>query len=87
VFVKVPVEQKPFFVDFDSPIFVEILSKMVRRTIDNSPSDALVSMSEMLPGLDQCWLPDADGNVYTCELRMVAVDAAPSRQHARKEEL
>jgi hypothetical protein len=87
VFVKVPVEQKPFFVDFDSPVFVEILSKMVRRTIDNSPSDALITMSEMLPGLDQCWLPDAEGNVYTCELRMVAVDAAPSRQHARKEEL
>jgi len=86
VFVKVPVEQKPFFVDFDSPVFVEILSKMVRRTIDNSPSDALISMSEMLPGLDQCWLPDAEGNVYTCELRMVAVDAAPSRQQARKEE-
>ncbi|HZN01075.1 MAG TPA: lantibiotic dehydratase [Pyrinomonadaceae bacterium] len=87
VFVKVPVELKPFFVDFDSPVFVEILSKMVRRTIDNSPSDALITMSEMLPGLDQCWLPDAEGNVYTCELRMVAVDAAPSRQHARKEEL
>ena len=79
VFVKVPVEQKPFFVDFDSPVFVEILSKMVRRTIDNSPSDALISMSEMLPGLNQCWLPDAEGNVYTCELRMVAVDAAPSK--------
>jgi lantibiotic biosynthesis dehydratase-like protein len=87
VFVKVPVELKPFFVDFDSPVFVEILSKMVRRTIDNSPSDALITMSEMLPGLDQCWLPDAEGNVYTCELRMVAVDAAPSRQHAGKEEL
>jgi hypothetical protein len=87
VFVKVPVEQKPFFVDFDSLVFVEILSKMVRRTIDNSPSDAFITISEMLPGLDQCWLPDAEGNVYTCELRMVAVDAAPSRQHARKEEL
>ena len=86
VFVKVPVEQKPFFVDFDSPVFVEILAKMVRRTIDNSPSDALISMTEMLPGLDQCWLPDAEGNVYTCELRMVAVDAAPSKGHARKEE-
>lgn len=78
VFVKVPVEQKPFFVDFDSPIFVEILAKMVRRTVDKSPSDSLISITEMLPGLNHCWLPDAEGNVYTCELRMVAVDAMPS---------
>jgi len=76
VFVKVPVELKPFFVDFESPIFVEILAKMVRRTIDNSPSDCLISVTEMLPRLDQCWLPDAAGNLYTCELRMVALDGA-----------
>jgi lantibiotic biosynthesis dehydratase-like protein len=74
VFLKVPVELKPFFVDFDSPNFVEILAKMVRRTIDNSPADCLISVTEMLPRPDQSWLPDADGNSYSCELRMVAVD-------------
>jgi hypothetical protein len=74
VFFKVPVELKPFFIDFDSPIFIEILAKMVRRTIDNSPSDCLISVTEMLPRPDQCWLPDAEGNAYSCELRMVAVD-------------
>lgn len=74
VFVKVPVEQKPFFVDFNSPVFVEILAKMVRRTSDSSQSDSLVSFSEMLPTLNQTWLPDAEGNSYTCELRMVALD-------------
>jgi hypothetical protein len=82
VFVRVPVELKPFFVDFDSPVFVEILAKMVRRTIDNSPSDSLISITEMLPGLNQCWLRDAEGNGYTCELRMVAVDAIPSGRDA-----
>jgi len=76
VFVKVPVELKPFFVDFDSPMFVEIFAKMIRRTIDNSPSDCLISVTEMLPRPDQSWLPDAEGNFYACELRMVAVDGA-----------
>jgi len=28
----------------------------------------------MLPAPDQTWLPDAEGNRYTSELRMVAVD-------------
>jgi hypothetical protein len=82
VFVKVPVEQKPCLVDFDSPVFVEILAKMVRRTIEISPADSLISITEMLPGLNQCWLPDAEGNVYTCELRMVAVDSMPSERGA-----
>jgi hypothetical protein len=30
----------------------------------------------MLPGPDECWLADADGNHYVSELRMVAVDRA-----------
>jgi len=28
----------------------------------------------MLPGPDDCWLADQDGQRYTSELRMVAVD-------------
>jgi hypothetical protein len=28
----------------------------------------------MFPGYDRLWLPDAQGNLYTCELRMVALD-------------
>ena len=81
VFVKVPVELKPFFVDFDSPIFVEVFAKMIRRTIDNSPSDCLISITEMLPGLQHAWLPDAAGNLYTCELRMVALDSKSSARN------
>lgn len=80
-FVKVPVELKPFFVDFDSPVFVEILAKMVRRTLDASPSDGLISVTEMLPGLNHCWLPDAEGNFYTCELRMIALDSTSPASH------
>jgi len=32
--------------------------------------------TEMLPDVEQSWLPDAEGRRYTCELRMVALDQA-----------
>jgi hypothetical protein len=73
-FTKVPVEGKPVYVDFDSPIFVDIFSKLVRRTSKEGPPGASVTISEMLPRHESAWLPDSDGNRYTSELRIVAVD-------------
>lgn len=75
VFVKSPVEWKPFYVDFDSPILVELLARTVRRTIeDEHKYDPFLTFNEMLPNLEQLWLPDAEGNLYTSELRIVTVD-------------
>jgi hypothetical protein len=37
---------------------------------------ASITVSEMIPGLEQVWLPDASGGRYTSELRIVAVDMA-----------
>jgi hypothetical protein len=74
VFVKVPTETKPFYLDFDSPVYVDILSKVVRQMEGRPRSEAMITVSEMLPASDQTWLPDAEGNRYTSELRMVAVD-------------
>jgi hypothetical protein len=34
-------------------------------------------ITEMLPEIDDSWLPDREGNVYTCELRLTALDLAP----------
>ena len=31
VFVKAPVEIKPLYLDLDSPIYMEILAKLIRR--------------------------------------------------------
>lgn len=73
LFVKTPGEGKPFYVDLESPVLVEGLAKAIRRT-EVVMEEARVLFSEMLPGHDQLWLPDARGNRYTCELRMVAVD-------------
>lgn len=74
VFVKVPVETKPFYTDFDSPVYVNMLARMVRRQALDGVEGATITVSEMVPGLEQVWLPDAVGQYYTSELRMVALD-------------
>ncbi len=77
VFVKVPGETKPFFVDFTSPHYVAILAKAVRRLRAAGPgqaAEAIVQISEMLPSMDDLWLSDREGNRYTSECRVVAVD-------------
>jgi hypothetical protein len=74
VFVKTPVEVKPFYVDFDSPIYVETFAKMIRRSAEDGSGDARISVSEMLPHPQQIWLPDAEGHRYTSEIRTVVVD-------------
>lgn len=73
VFVKTAGEGKPFFVDLDSPILVEIFAKAVRKALPLDPQSG-VTVSEMIPGPGEVWLPDAAGNGYTSELRVVALD-------------
>ena len=72
-FAKASSEVKPVFVDFDSPIYVNIFSKIVRRA--RGTKEAKIVVSEMLPSPDQVWLPDAAGRHYTSEFRVVAVDS------------
>jgi hypothetical protein len=79
VFVKVTGEVKPFFVDFDSVISVNILAKSLRRLQERPPgsADIFVQFSEMLPSTESLWLTDSAGGRYTSELRIVAVDQRP----------
>jgi hypothetical protein len=67
VFYKIPEETKPCYLDLDSPDFIELFVHLARKA-------STISISEMLPSVDEVWLPDADGKHYTCELRIVAVD-------------
>ncbi|MEU7908334.1 lantibiotic dehydratase [Actinoplanes sp. NPDC049118] len=76
VFVVSPTEPRPFYVDFDSPVYVGILAKAARRLARTDPA-GLLTISEMLPTPEQTWLTDDQGDRYTSELRFVAVD-----QHA-----
>jgi len=73
VFVTSPIESRPFYVDFDSPIYVNIFAKAARRLALKDPQGKL-RITEMLPGPDQVWLTDDQGQSYTSELRLIAVD-------------
>ncbi|HBL31121.1 MAG TPA: hypothetical protein DD490_30205 [Acidobacteria bacterium] len=73
LFVKVPREEKPFYLDLESPLLVEGFTKAIRN-IPAEVEAAEIHLSEMLPDHGQTWLPDAAGNRYTCELRTVVVD-------------
>jgi hypothetical protein len=74
VFVKSPVEVKPFYVDFDSPIYVDIFAKVVRRTKESEHAESLITISEMHPVHEQSWLPDAEDQRFTSEFRIIALD-------------
>ncbi len=74
VFVVSPTEPRPFFVDFDSPVYVNILAKSARRLHRQGDPEARLVITEMLPTPEQTWLLDDQGERYTAELRFVAVD-------------
>jgi len=82
VFVKTPTERKPFFVDFDTPVYVELLCRHLRRTDEERGPETQIKLSEMLPTPDRLWLEDAQGRRYTSEMRLMVVDrrsmASPS---------
>jgi len=70
-FLRFTHERKPVYLDFDSPLCVDFMAHIARR----GDPQAHVSFVEMLPTPRQCWLPDAQGNRYASEFRMVAVDS------------
>ena len=74
LFTKSPLERKPMYLDTASPTLSRILCRQARHARE-TPGTRM-EFTEMLPGPDECWLADADGNHYVSELRMVAVDRA-----------
>ena len=71
-YYKVPVEDKPTFVDFSSLVYVNMLAKAIRRSAE--VENGSVTITEMLPELSELWLVDAAGHRYTAEFRVLAVD-------------
>ena len=74
VFLRFTGERKPIYADLTSLASVDLISRSLRRSRRNAGADAEVTVVEMLPTPDQTWLTDAQGQRYTAELRMVAVD-------------
>jgi hypothetical protein len=76
VFVKAVHETKPFYVDFDSPVFTKAFAHAVRAAPAPAPgARPAFTVSEMLPTAEHTWLTDHQGNRYTSEFRIVAVDS------------
>jgi len=75
VFVKSNAAERPVYVDLTSPIYVNVLAKMVRQTNANERlPDKTITVVEMLPAHDDLWLTDHEGNRYTSEFRFTWVD-------------
>ncbi|WP_437837369.1 lantibiotic dehydratase [Sorangium sp. So ce1153] len=72
-FIRTPAERKPCYVDFDSPVLVELMAKLVRQSVEAGAAGP-IRLSEMLPSFDELWLVDREGKAYTSELRCVVYD-------------
>ncbi|HEU5277906.1 MAG TPA: lantibiotic dehydratase [Gaiellaceae bacterium] len=81
VFVRMPDERKPTYLDVESPVLARIFCRQIRRRAESA--EQLVAVSEMLPRPEDCWL-ELEGERYTSELRIAAVDLT-RRGHARIE--
>jgi lantibiotic biosynthesis dehydratase-like protein len=75
VFAHTAAEPKPFYVDLESPISVDLL----RRALSGAPggTDVVLFVTEMLPGPDQLWVRDERGG-YATEF-LVQLEGGSSR--------
>jgi len=76
-FYRVPAERKPCYLDLDSPVYCEIFARYARRAGRAGATQGPVSLTEMLPRMDQAWLADGAGERYACELRVAALRGDP----------
>lgn len=74
VFAKVGTEVKPVYVDFTGPRYVSSFATLLRAARATSGDGVPVAFTELLPDLDESWLPDAQGRRYSCELRLQLCD-------------
>jgi hypothetical protein len=69
-------DAKPVFMDFRNPLLAEVFSKLATRF-------RKLSIAEMLPRIEDCWLQAPDGNHYSCEFRTVVMATKESREQYR----
>ena len=66
VFLHTPAEPKPFHVDLDSPLAVDLLRRALTPA-EEGAAPPLLHVTEMLPGPDEMWIEDDQGR-YAAEL-------------------
>ena len=74
VFVHVPGELKPFYLDLTSSVQAASLATMVRHAQETAGPAAQIRLVEMLPTPADSWLPLPDGRTATSELRLQLAD-------------
>jgi hypothetical protein len=74
LFCRFAGERKPIYADLTSLASIDLIARSLRRSRRTVGPDATVNVVEMMPTPDQAWLTDGQGQHYTAELRMVAVD-------------
>lgn len=77
-FVKVSTETKPFFVDLTSPLYVSSFCAALRAARKAQNGDVAVTVTEMLPDVDQAWVSGPGGEQYFGELRLQITDPEPA---------
>ena len=63
VFVHTQAEPKPFYVDLGSPILTDLLRRALVNAV--SQENAVLEVTEMLPGPDDLWVRDERGSYAT----------------------
>jgi len=73
VYVKLPSEVKPFYLDFNSPILVLSFLVALRAALAKPNASSELTLSEALPEPEQAWVLDGEGSTYFGEVRMVVI--------------
>jgi hypothetical protein len=86
VYVKLPGEVKPLYLDFDSPVLVLSFLAVVRSALTKPNSPTEIVVSEALPEPNKAWVDGQAGNRYLGEIRLLLFrdeprDAAKSGHH------
>ena len=79
MFAKLSTEIKPLYLDLTSPRYLSAFCTMVRSARAKAGDDVEIAFTEMLPGAEDAWVPDARGQRYFSELRIQLRDPMASR--------
>ena len=82
VFLRFTGERKPIYADLTSLASIDLIARVAAPVPPRLAGDATVNVVEMMPTPDQAWLADAQGQHYTAEVRMVAVDQVAAARKA-----
>lgn len=77
VFLRIDTEAKPCYVDLSSPLYARILCNLAGAAARTGGPDTGLTVTEVLPGPEDAWLPDATGRRYSSELRLHLSDPFP----------